>query len=64
MDLRYLQEGTFSSREIEKIARLIVKIFEELQAAFKTYDNPHYLFAPKDLTKWIIGITRYDIGGS
>ncbi|VDN60499.1 unnamed protein product [Dracunculus medinensis] len=60
----FLREGTFSSREIEKIARLIVKIFEELQAAFKTYDNPHYLFAPKDLTKWIIGITRYDIGGN
>ena len=36
-------------------------IFLQLKSKFTVDDFPHYVFTPRDLTNWVLGIIRYDI---
>jgi dynein heavy chain 2 len=33
----------------------------QLQATFSVDDHGHYVFTPRDLTRWALGLLRYDI---
>lgn len=32
-----------------------------MQSKFSVDDHSHYLFTPRDLTKWVLGLLRYDL---
>lgn len=45
----------------EKLAGSMVNIYEQLKAKFSIDEHRHYLFTPRDLTKWTLGLLRYDL---
>ncbi|CAJ0594203.1 unnamed protein product [Cylicocyclus nassatus] len=50
-----------SSARIEAIASVMVRLYEEIRAAFRPADRSHYIFTPRDLTKWTMGILRHEL---
>ena len=34
----------------------------QVRSKFTVDNYPHYIFTPKDLSEWILGILRYDVG--
>lgn len=36
--------------------------FFQTRAKFTVDDYSHYLFTPRDLTNWVLGLLRYDVG--
>ncbi|KAJ1562887.1 Cytoplasmic dynein 2 heavy chain 1 [Nowakowskiella sp. JEL0078] len=43
----------------QKIANTMVNIFDHVVQKYTIDMQPHYLFTPRDLSRWIIGISRY-----
>ncbi|CAG0920502.1 unnamed protein product, partial [Notodromas monacha] len=50
-----------SAGRIESIAYAMIKLYEQLQANFSVDDHGHYVFTPRDLTRWAMGLLRYDV---
>ena len=48
----------------KKIARFCVDTYENIKQKFSVDDHRHYLLTPKELTKWIFGIMRYEAAGA
>lgn len=48
-----------SSRD--KLARSIVEIYDATKSKFTVDEQRHYLFTPRDLTKWVFSLLRYDL---
>ncbi|CAM9392956.1 unnamed protein product, partial [Phaeothamnion confervicola] len=46
--------------EREKLARMMVDLYEQVKSRFSM--DEHYLFTPRDLTAWVRGLLRYDLG--
>lgn len=36
----------------------------QVKSKFTVDDYPHYIFTPRDLTEWILGLLRYDLSDS
>ncbi|KAJ3344816.1 Cytoplasmic dynein 2 heavy chain 1 [Entophlyctis luteolus] len=47
----------------DKLAAAMTTIFQQLCHKFTVDVFPHYIFNPRDLTQWIIGISRYNLNG-
>ncbi|RHY58768.1 hypothetical protein DYB34_000770 [Aphanomyces astaci] len=47
----------------DKLARSMVELYESIRAKFSVDDHRHYLFTPRDLTRWTFGLLRYDLAG-
>ena len=41
----------------------MVQVYEQLKAKFTVDDYSHYLFTPRDLTNWVLGLLRYELAG-
>ena len=39
----------------------MVEMFEQVRSRFSVDEQRHYLFTPRDLTAWIVGLLRYDM---
>ena len=50
-----------SSGRIETIALSIVQLFEELKKSFKAADRIHYDFSPRDVTRLVTALLRYEL---
>ena len=48
----------------KKIARFCVDTYENIKQKFSVDDHRHYLLTPKELTRWIMGIMRYEAQGA
>lgn len=40
----------------------IENLFIQTRAKFTVDDYSHYLFTPRDLTNWVLGLLRYEVG--
>lgn len=45
----------------EKLANGMVQCYETIRSKFSVDDHRHYLFTPRDLTKWTRGLLRYEL---
>lgn len=54
------QSDASSARD--KLARTLVDIYDATKARFSVDEQRHYLFTPRDLTKWVLSLLRYDLG--
>ena len=36
----------------------------QVRSKFTIDDHSHYLFTPRDLTQWVLGLLRYDLNGA
>ncbi|KAJ0388932.1 hypothetical protein ATCC90586_011836 [Pythium insidiosum] len=39
----------------------MVEIYDATKSKFTVDDQRHYLFTPRDLTKWVLSLVRYDL---
>ncbi len=54
------QWATTASRT--KLASTMMDLYEQVRDKFSVDEHRHYLFTPRDLTAWVRGLLRYDIG--
>ncbi|KAI9332693.1 dynein heavy chain and region D6 of dynein motor-domain-containing protein [Obelidium mucronatum] len=52
-----------SSKNVQRLSSSIVVIYDQICQKFTSDMCPHYIFTPRDLSRWIFGLTRYDIQG-
>ncbi|XP_042887569.1 cytoplasmic dynein 2 heavy chain 1-like [Penaeus japonicus] len=45
----------------QQLATSMVNVYHHLRDAFSVDDYSHYLFTPRDLTRWVLGLLRYKI---
>lgn len=45
---------------IESLSQGMVTVYKEVRNAFTPVQQSHYQFTPRDLTKWVLGLMRYD----
>lgn len=45
----------------DRLARSIVEIYDATKTKFNVDEQRHYLFTPRDLTKWVFSLVRYDL---
>lgn len=45
--------------KVGQLASTMVSIFQQLKQSFSVDDQSHYLFTPRDLTEWSLGLVRY-----
>jgi dynein heavy chain 2 len=45
-----------------KLAGTMVELYSQVTDKFSVDEHRHYLFTPRDLTSWVIGLLRYDVG--
>ncbi|KIH68600.1 dynein heavy chain [Ancylostoma duodenale] len=50
-----------SSTRVEAMASAMVRLYEEIRSNFRPADRGHYIFTPRDLTKWTLGIMRHEL---
>ncbi|CAF0769940.1 unnamed protein product [Adineta steineri] len=50
-----------SSGKIQQLALSMIHIYNELRARFTQDVHSHYLFTPRDLTRWCLSLLRYDL---
>ncbi|NXK72907.1 DYHC2 protein, partial [Amazona guildingii] len=49
--------------KIHQLAGFMVQVYEQVRAKFRVDDHSHYLFTPRILTQWVLGLFRYDLAG-
>ncbi|CAF4638011.1 unnamed protein product [Rotaria sp. Silwood1] len=49
-----------SSGKINQLALSMIHIYNELRSRFSQDTHSHYLFTPRDLTRWCLSLLRYD----
>ncbi|XP_025088458.1 cytoplasmic dynein 2 heavy chain 1-like isoform X3 [Pomacea canaliculata] len=50
-----------SKSKIHALAGSMVQLYEQLRVRFTVDDYSHYLFTPRDLTRWVVSLLRYDL---
>jgi len=49
--------------KVRRLASSMVQVYNQLRTEFSVDDYSHYLFTPRDLTRWVLGLLRYDLKG-
>jgi dynein heavy chain 2 len=44
-----------------QLAAAMVSAYELTKRQFTVDQRPHYLFTPRDLTQWVLGLLRYEL---
>ncbi len=47
---------------MRKLAQCTVEVYARAKQAFSVDDQRHYLFTPRDMTRWAAGLLRYAFG--
>ena len=50
-----------SASEVRRLASSIVDMYDQVKAKFSVDDQRHYLFTPRELTRLVLGLLRYDL---
>lgn len=45
----------------DKLARSLVDVYDAVRSKFNVDEQRHYLITPRDLTKWVLALVRYDL---
>ncbi|KAJ3042257.1 Cytoplasmic dynein 2 heavy chain 1 [Rhizophlyctis rosea] len=46
-------------KNVQKLANTMVAIFDQTVLKFTVDQHPHYFFTPRDLSRWVIDLSRY-----
>ncbi|KAI8842138.1 dynein heavy chain and region D6 of dynein motor-domain-containing protein [Chytridium lagenaria] len=46
-------------KNVQRLSATMVSLYDQLSQKFTVDQYPHYLFTPRDLSNWVIGLTRY-----
>jgi dynein heavy chain 2 len=46
---------------VAALASAMLAVYELVRKHFTADARPHYLFTPRDLTHWVLGLLRYDL---
>lgn len=46
---------------VRKLTSTMVEVYEKIKKTFSPDDHRHYLFNPRDITKWTFGLLRYNL---
>ena len=56
-----ITENVWKSFEnVKKLCKSTLLLYNKFKTAFKVEEYRHYLFNPRDITKWIFGLLRYN----
>jgi dynein heavy chain 2 len=47
-------------KSVAKLAGTMINIYDQITQKFTVDMYPHYIFTPRDLSRWVVGITRYE----
>ncbi|XP_069942834.1 cytoplasmic dynein 2 heavy chain 1 isoform X1 [Cherax quadricarinatus] len=50
-----------SQTKAQQLATSMVNVYQNVRDAFSADDYSHYLFTPRDLTRWVLGLLRYQV---
>lgn len=50
-----------STKELRRLSQTLIDLYEQVKSRFSVDDYRHYLFTPRDLTKLVTGLLRYDL---
>lgn len=50
-----------SPKNIMRLAGSMLAVYEQVRDRFSRDDHSHYLFSPRHLTEWALGLLRYDL---
>ncbi|XP_042221258.1 cytoplasmic dynein 2 heavy chain 1-like isoform X2 [Homarus americanus] len=53
-----------SQTKAQQLATSMVNVYQNVRDSFSVDDYSHYLFTPRDLTRWVLGLLRYQIPSS
>nr|XP_032832089.1 cytoplasmic dynein 2 heavy chain 1 [Petromyzon marinus]XP_032832097.1 cytoplasmic dynein 2 heavy chain 1 [Petromyzon marinus]XP_032832104.1 cytoplasmic dynein 2 heavy chain 1 [Petromyzon marinus] len=49
-----------ATASVKKLAGSMLTLYQQVRAKFTPDDHNHYLFTPRNLTQWALGLLRYD----
>jgi len=52
-----------STSKTNQLALSMIHVYDELRTKFNQDEHSHYLFTPRDLTRWCLSFLRYDLSG-
>lgn len=52
-----------SAAAAQKLAASMLEVYSSLKDSFSPDAHRHYLFTPRHLTRWVMGLQRYDLQG-
>ncbi|KAJ3116477.1 Cytoplasmic dynein 2 heavy chain 1 [Phlyctochytrium bullatum] len=47
-------------RNVQRLSATMVQLYDQVTQKFTVDQCPHYVFTPRDLSHWVIGLTRYE----
>ncbi|KAJ3307863.1 Cytoplasmic dynein 2 heavy chain 1, partial [Blyttiomyces sp. JEL0837] len=47
-------------KNIQRLSSTLIAVYDQVSQKFNVDVYPHYLFTPRDISRWIIGLTRYE----
>ena len=50
-----------SAKSVSRLATTMVGLYEQMRARFTPDESKHYRFSPKSLTRWVVGLLRYNL---
>eukprot|EP00736_Rhodelphis_marinus_P001173 Rmarinus@m.17616 len=51
---------TTSTSRVEQLSAVMVELYEKIKETFTPSTERHYVFTPRHLTEWVVGLLRYD----
>lgn len=61
--MKSMLAGVISPNEGERLGAMAVQVFDEVRRRFPVAERAHYQFTPRDLTKLVFSLRKYDICG-
>ncbi|KAJ3098912.1 Cytoplasmic dynein 2 heavy chain 1 [Phlyctochytrium planicorne] len=46
-------------KNVQRLSATMVNVYDQTMQKFTVDQQPHYLFTPRDLSNWVIGLTKY-----
>ncbi|KAK7078013.1 hypothetical protein SK128_012525 [Halocaridina rubra] len=50
-----------TQNKAQQLAASMVNVYQNVRNSFSVDDYSHYLFTPRDLTRWVLGLLRYQL---
>jgi len=58
---RLVDESWKQMEKLRKLTAAMVSVYEKVSKKFTVDEQRHYLFNPRDVTEWSLGLMRYDL---
>ena len=49
--------------KVKALASTMIQVYEQVRQRFTADYYSHYVFTPRDLTQWVLGMLRYNLAG-